>query len=336
MLACTFVLLSCGVHDMFNLGLTNEKMIEALQEALVLGSKTAALNLGDSSCESTTECVTGYLGNKLVEILLPDTVAAVFEKIEKFSDELDAMGFTNALNSFSKYGLLKTNDVEALNLSKTAASLKKDYDYGIFGKLKGFAHDMKVALNRGAEQAAPNSISVFKDAIFGMSFSDARGVLMGDSAAATSYLRDRTYTGLSSAFAPIIKEPLDVLKPNQYWQPLASGYNSFANSYASFQSQLTHLSSDPAKNLIIKQYFGSGGSNLPELPYNNLPEDLSGTLATWATEWALDGLFKMVGRQEAKLRDDPWGAIKDVGNMISNAVGDLLGDVFSKAKDGTL
>jgi len=317
--------------------MTEEKIISALQEALVLGSKTAASNLGDSSCDSK-ECLTGYLGNKLVEIALPDTVEAIFNKIEAFSDKLDAMGFTDVLDNLSKTGLFKSADVKALSLSKSASNLNSEYY--VFSKLGGYANDMKVALNRGAEQAAPNSISVFKDAIFGMSFSDARGVLMGDSVAATSYLKGKTYTGLNTAFAPIIKEPLDVLKPNQYWRPLASGYNSFAKSYASFQSQLTELSSNPLTsgltNTIIKDHFGTGGSLLPALPYSNLSEDLSGTLATWATGKALDGLFYMVGRQEAKLRVDPWGAIKDVGNMITDAVGDLLGDVFGKAKDGNL
>jgi len=331
LLVCVFFLFSCGLHDMLNLDgiLGEDKIIEALQEALVLGSKTAASNLGDSSC-SVTECVTGYLGNKLVEIALPDTVAAVFKKIEEFSDKLDAMGFTDKLDLLSKTGFFKSANGEAASLSKPASDLNSQYS--VFNGLKGYANSMKVALNRGAEKAAPNSIGVFKDAIFGMSFSDAKGVLMGDSIAATSYLKDKTYAGLTSAFAPIIKEPLDVLKPNQYWKPLASGYNSFAASYGSFQNQLKGYSSNILVSSIIKETFGADGSLLPALPYDNLSEDLSGTLATWATGKALDGLFLMVGKQEAKLRADPWGTVKDVGNFITEAIGDLLGDVFSKAK----
>jgi len=50
----------------------------------------------------------------------------------------------------------------------------------------------------------------------------------------------------------------------------------------------------------------------------------------------LDGLFLMVGKQETKLRADPWGTVSSLGDFMSDAVGDLLGDIFSKAKDGSL
>jgi len=297
--------------------LTEEKMVGALQEALVLGSKTAVLNLGDSSCK-TRECVTGYLGNKLVEIALPDTVEDVLHKVSNFSNQLDAIGFTNALK------ILGT----ALNIS----NLSSQYASTFGATLDNYADSMKIALNRGAELAAPEAENVFKDAILGMSFSDARGVLLGDSVAATSYLSNTTYTGLRSAFSPVIKGSLDVFNPNKYWEPLASGYNSFAKSYVSFKSQLSTLTSNPLTSGLVNEAFG--GSSLPSLPYDELSEDLSGTLASYATGKALDGLFLMVGKQETKLRADPWGAVKDVGNLISDTVGDLLSDVFGKAKEG--
>jgi len=295
--------------------MTEERMVSALQEALVLGSKTAADNLGNSSCVSK-ECVTGYLGNKLVEIALPDTVANVLNKMSDFSKKLDAMGFTTALNTVS--GFMNT------------AGLKSDLAVFSSG-LDKYADSIKTALNRGAEKAAPNSIGVFRDAIFGMSFSDAKGVLMGNSVAATSYLENTTYNGLKTAFAPIIKEPLDLLNPNKYWKPLADNYNSLASSYSSFQRQLS--SNSIASSLVNNAL---GGSYLPDLPYDNLSSDLSGTLATYATGKALDGLFLMVGKQETKLREDPWGTISSLGSFVSDGVGNLLGDVFSKAKEGLL
>ena len=297
LLACSFsvmsafVVFSCGMHDLFDGAITETKMVEALQEALVLGSKTAASNLGDSSCKME-ECVTGYLGNKLVEIAVPDTVKEVLDFIDKIT----------SLPSPVKSALQTV-----VPQSSSLLSLGKYRD------------SIKVALNRGAEQAAPASVNVFKNAIFGMSFIDAKEVLLGDSVAATSYLNKTTYSGLQSAFAPILKEPLKQLNINQYWEYISSKYNSFASAYSISKN-----------NILISSL------NLPALPYEAIPEDLSAYLADYATGKALDGLFLMVGKQETKLRADPWGTVSSLGDFMSDAVGDLLGDIFSKAKDGSL
>jgi hypothetical protein len=298
-----FGLFSCGQHffDQDPEG----RMVEALQEALVLGSKTAASNLGDGSCQTVKGCTTGYLGNALVEILVPDTVKTVLGKINSFS---------NAISSLPS---------PAKSLLSSALGMSSDALSGL-GK---YGDSIKVALNRGAEKAAPNSISVFKDAIFGMSFSDARETLLGDSVAATTYLHTRTYNGLQSAFAPIIREPLNLLNPNKFWKPLVSNYNSFANKYSSIKNGIS-------SNLPLSAALGN--SVLPPLPYTDLPEDISTYLSEYATGKALDGLFLMVGKQETQLRADPWGTVKALGGFITDTVGELLEDVFGKAKNGAL
>jgi len=307
----TFGLLSCGNHlfsDLANIT-TEDKMIEALQEALVLGSKTAASNLGDASCAANLQtamgCTTGYLGNKLVEIAVPDTVKTVLGKINSF---------TNAISALPS---------PAQSLLSSALGMPSNALSGL-GK---YGDSIKVALNRGAEQAAPNSIDVFRDAIFGMSFSDARETLLGDSVAATTYLHTTTYNGLQSAFAPIIEEPLNLLNPNKFWKPLVSDYKSFASKYSSIKSGIS-------SNLLLSNALGN--SSLPSLPYTDLPDDISKYLAEYATGKALDGLFLMVGKQETQLRADPWGTVKALGSYVSDGVGDLLGNVFDKAKNGLL
>jgi hypothetical protein len=243
------------------------------------------------------------LGNKLVEIAVPDTVMDVLNRINSFTSTIDALNPTvkNALGA-------------ALGMSSNALS-----------GLGRYGDSIKTALNRGAEQAAPMSIDVFRGAILGMSFSDAKGMLLGDSVAATTYLHKTTYSGLQSAFAPIIKEPLNLLNPNKFWSPVASTYNSFASSYS-------NISSNNALNTALT----ITGSHLPSLPYNALPTDISQYLSEYATGKALDGLFLMVGKQETALRADPWGTVKAVGGYISDTVGELLGDVFGRAKDGLL
>jgi hypothetical protein len=287
-LICALGLFSCGLHEW-----EENRMVEALQEALFLGSKTAASNLG-TSCEGTMNCATGYLGNKLVELAVPDTVKDVLDFIGKI---------TNLPSSIKPVLQLAVGSQQ----------------YNSFISLGKYGDSIKVALNRGAERAAPASVDVFKSAIFEMSFIDAKEVLLGNDTAATSYLRTKTYSDLQSAFSPILEEPLKLLNPNKYWKPIASNYNSFAQTYSNFLTT-THIST----------------SSLPSLPYNALPEDLSAYLAEYATGKALDGLFLMVGKKETELRADPWGTVKASGEFISDTVGDLLGDIFTKAKDNLL
>jgi len=312
LIACSFAivaalgLFSCGQH-FFDQD-PESKMVQALQEALVLGSKTAASNLGDSSCAASSQaamkCTTGYLGNKLVEIAVPDTV----EKV---------LTFINNVNKLSPPVVELLSEI--LGISSNALS-----------SLGKYGDSIKVALNKGAEQAAPNSIDVFKNAIFGMSFSDARETLLGDSVAATTYLHTTTYSGLQSAFAPIIREPLNLLNPNRFWTPIAASYKSFADKYSSIRGD---IGSYPSLSLVL-----GDPSKLPKLPYSGseLPGDISTYLSEYAVGKALDGLFLMVGKQETQLRADPWGTVKALGKDIESGIGELLGDVFSKAKEGLL
>jgi len=317
LIACSFSaiaafgLFSCGNH-LFDQD-PESRMVKALQEALVLGSKTAAVNLGDSSCASSLaaagKCTKGYLGNELVEILLPDTVSKVLNQINSFTNKFNALP----------------------SPVQTALKTFVGEQYSSLLNLDGYATSLKNALNRGAEQAAPASVDVFESAIRGMSFADARNVLMGDSIAATSYLKNTTYSGLQSAFGPIIKTPLDLLNPNQYWEPIASKYNSFAGVYANAIHSSLVSSAVSGYNAV-----NSNKISLPGLPYDGLDEDLSESLTNWATGKALNGLFLMVGKQETQLRADPWGTVKELGGFITDNVGKLLGDVFDKAKKGLL
>ncbi|MDR2595627.1 MAG: DUF4197 domain-containing protein [Fibromonadaceae bacterium] len=310
----TFGLFSCGNH-LFDQDLES-RMVGALQEALVLGSKTAAVNLGDSSCSSSLaaagNCTKGYLGNKLVEILLPDTVSNVLKQINSFTGKLNALPFP----------------------VKTVLETAVGHQYNSLFNLDGYATSLKNALNRGAEQAAPASVEVFENTIRAMSFADARDVLMGDSIAATSYLKTTTYKGLQGAFRPVIKIPLDKLNPNQHWSPIASAYNSFAEDYAKALKSSAVISAISSYNTLNPS---SDKISLPGLPYNGyLSTDLSESLTSWATGKALDGLFRMVGKQETQLRADPWGTVKSLGDFVTDNVGDLLSDIFGRAKDGLL
>jgi hypothetical protein len=294
-LALSLGLLSCGLHGLFTDDLSDSRIVDALQEALFLGSQTAANNLS-SPCANPSSggCTSGYLGNTqkidalgtTLEIALPDSVKHVIGGIDSFMGNIPSP-IKSALPSLSGF--------------------------------QGYGSSIKETLNKGAEQAAKEAVPLFRDAIFEMSFSDARNILFGDdNTAATSYLKEKTFPQLKESFGGKLTAMLNKLKLNSFWSPIASNYNTFATGYKS-------LGANPAYS----------GINFPALPYKDgLPTDLSGYLSDYATGRALEGLFYMVGVQEAKLRADPWGAVKAVGSLITDTVGDLLVDVFGKAKEG--
>ncbi|MCX6185507.1 MAG: DUF4197 domain-containing protein, partial [Bacteroidetes bacterium] len=61
-------------------------------------------------------------------------------------------------------------------------------------------NDAILAINRAAEDAAPQAKTIFVNAISGISINDGFNILNGGSNAATSYLKDRTYAQLTDAF----------------------------------------------------------------------------------------------------------------------------------------
>lgn len=75
--------------------------------------------------------------------------------------------------------------------------------------LGGTLDDLELRMNRGAEAAVPKALSLFRNAIEGMSWSDARGILQGPDDSATKYLRNRTGQPLRRDMMPIVGRELE-------------------------------------------------------------------------------------------------------------------------------
>ncbi|GAK90879.1 hypothetical protein JCM19297_178 [Nonlabens ulvanivorans] len=56
-------------------------------------------------------------------------------------------------------------------------------------------------LNRAAEDATKEALPIFVDAVKGISFNDAKQILLGDQRAATSYLETATQQALYAKFS---------------------------------------------------------------------------------------------------------------------------------------
>jgi len=79
-------------------------------------------------------------------------------------------------------------------------------------------------INRAAEDAATKAGPIFVDAIKGISFNDAMGILMGEKNAATQYLHTGTNQALYNEFRPVIVNSLNKFGALDY---LAQGINKY-------------------------------------------------------------------------------------------------------------
>lgn len=75
--------------------------------------------------------------------------------------------------------------------------------------LGGTLDDLELRMNRGAEAAVPKAATLFRGAIEGMSWSDARAILQGPDDSATKYLREKTGQPLKRDMMPIVGRELE-------------------------------------------------------------------------------------------------------------------------------
>ena len=129
-------------------------------------------------------------------------------------------------------------------------------------------------LNRAAEQAVQEAKPIFVNAITSMSVEDAFGLLKGGDNAATEYLRRKTSEELFSKFEPKVSEAVNSVKLTEYYNPLASAYNT-ASTF-------------------------TGGK-----PIN--PD-----LTAYVTQQSIDGLFTLIADEEKKIREDPGARVTDL------------------------
>ncbi len=81
-------------------------------------------------------------------------------------------------------------------------------------------------LNRAAENAVSEAIPIFVDAIKGMTFTDAKNILLGDKNAATQYLQTATSEALYQKFNPIINNSFKKVGADKIWTDLITKYNN--------------------------------------------------------------------------------------------------------------
>jgi hypothetical protein len=125
--------------------------------------------------------------------------------------------------------------------------------------------EFHLSLNRAAEQAAPEAVAIFGNAIRQMTLADARRILNGPPDAATRYFQDRTTPALTARFRPIVSKATDATGATRNYKNLVSRAGRLVSS-ADFQAL-----------------------------------DLDG----YVTERALAGLFTTLADEERLIRENP-------------------------------
>lgn len=115
-------------------------------------------------------------------------------------------------NELVKIGLPK--ELQAVDKGLRKIGLSKLADEGI------------KALNRSAEDAVKTATPIFVNAVKGITFADAKNILLGNDRAATSYLEGRTQKALYAEFNPVIKKSFSKVGADEVWTNLISKYNS--------------------------------------------------------------------------------------------------------------
>lgn len=131
-----------------------------------------------------------------------------------------------------------------------------------------------LSMNRAAEKAAPRAAKFFGDAIRQMTVEDARGILSGGDTAATTFFEKKTRTSLFQEFKPTVATSMDQVGTARAYKELIGRYEA--------------------------------------LPLAALAGTPSLDLDAYVTDKALDGLFKMVGEEEKKIRTNPAAQTTDL------------------------
>ncbi len=91
--------------------------------------------------------------------------------------------------------------------------------------LSSIADEGLKVLNRAAADAVKTATPIFVDAVRGISFNDAKEILLGDIDAATNYLENETSNALYLKFNPVIKKSFSKVKADKIWEDIINRYN---------------------------------------------------------------------------------------------------------------
>lgn len=189
------------------------------------------------------------------------------------------VGIKNSVDITSATDGFLSNTEIRLPFPPDALKVKeKALEWGLDNQVQNF----ETTLNRAAENAATEALPIFIDAITNMSVQDGFALLNGGQGAATDFLKRNTSEALYAAFLPKVEESIAQVKLTEYWNPIATKYNTAMT-------------------------FTGGDKVNPDL-------------SDYVTHRAIDGLFVMVEKEENKIRANPAARVSDILQKVFGSV----------------
>lgn len=142
-----------------------------------------------------------------------------------------AGGLREALNNGIEKQVSKLTLKDGFNNNELVKILLPDELKKVDNTLRGIglgklADEGLKVLNRAAEDAVGEATPIFVDAVKGITFNDAKNILLGSDNAATSYLQQGTETKLYDKFSPVIKNSFSKVGADKIWSNLITKYNN--------------------------------------------------------------------------------------------------------------
>ncbi len=193
-------------------------------------------------------------------------------------------GIQQAVAELGHYGGFVTNLQVRIPMPQKLQTVEKTLRTVGEGQL---ADEFVATMNHAAEQAVPQATAVFMDAVQRMSIADAKAILTGPDDAATQYFRRVTETNLYERFLPIVKSATDNTGVTSTYKRLLGTINQ--NKYLG-----------PLESIFM----------------NNQAVDID----AYVTEHALDGLFRMMAREEIQIRRNPIARTSQLLQKVFGAI----------------
>lgn len=160
----------------------------------------------------------------------------------------------------------------------------------------GVLDDLHLKINRAAETAAPQTRTIFADAIRGFTITDVVQVLRGGDTAGTALLKQKTQPQLVELYSPTMLTAV-----NQ-----SGAGPAFDRVSGRYRSQIERLGG-------YSELLGLGGASGDRT-------SMKASFVKFATTKALDGLFHYVGEEEREIRRNP---ARRVGGLLQRVFGGL-------------
>ncbi len=181
------------------------------------------------------------------------------------------VGIKNSVNLTSVTdGFLKNTAIRIPFPEDAMKVREKALEWGMDAQVDKF----ETTLNRAAEEASKEALTIFMNSITNMTVQDGFAILNGGDGAATKYLKDQTTNQLIAAFKPKVTAAIATVQLTEYWNPIITKYNA-------------------AMSL-------TGG------------QKINPNLDDYVTQKAITGLFYMVEQEENKIRKDPMARVSDI------------------------